>query len=68
MIGIAEIREWAVFLIDLGILIVLLVEYRYDQNVYDKVLVKVATRSKRGKRGKKQKQETKEITVSAVGQ
>lgn len=68
MIELNEIREWLVFLIDLGILIVLLVEYRYDQNVYDKVLVKIATRSKRGNRGKKQKEETKEITIGPVGQ
>lgn len=67
MSELAEIREWLVFLIDLGILVILWIEYNYDKNVYDKVLVRIATRSKRGKRGKK-KEETKEITIGPVGQ
>ena len=52
-------------LIDTLILIVLIVEYRYDSQVYDKVLVKVASTTKRGKHGVK-KQKIKTITVSNV--
>jgi len=54
-------------LVDTLILVVLIVEYRYDSQVYDKVLVKVASANKRGKRGKKT-EKVKTITVGSMAE
>lgn len=65
-----QLNEWLELytaVIDTAILVVLIVEYQYDTQVYDKVLVKVASASQRGKRGKKT-EKVKTITVGGVAE
>lgn len=60
-----EIREWLVFIIDAGILWILVVEYYYDAKVFEAVLLKKVITKRHLKKAKEVTQNETETTKAS---